>query len=265
MTDHRRLQRALFRMQMDEGFSGRIFAGDLEASSSTKLDEADLLLLRSLDPKAVAADAKDQRKQQLLGNIASEFTLSTVSGPDDLLALFLTSAPFHEAIASDEPLVLAFGDFVLSHAVEDERQGDVQLIELELAMARLRRKDRASTAAVGTLALSPRADLVQLVDGTLGHAAALRESLEQRTPHPDPNTGHGTETVLLVADECNPHQLPDVKTERLEPAVEALLVRAREGLDQTAREALASELGTTLDELSAFAASLVEEGVLIAG
>lgn len=265
MTDHRRLQRALFRMQMDAAFAARVFAGEAEAGASTGLEGPDLALLRDLDPAAVAADANDQRKQQLLGNIASELTLSTVTGPDDLLALFLTSESFHDAIARDEPLVLAFGAFSLAHARADGRETDAQLIELELAMAELRRRCGAPAVEAGHLALSGRAELVQLTDGTLAYAAALREALERRAQHPEPNLGSGEETVLLVAEECSPHQLADVKTERLEGAVETLLVRAREGLDRAAREALATELGATLDELDAFAASLIDEGVLIAG
>ena len=76
MTDHRGIQRALFRMQMDPAFAAAVFANDAAALATTGLDEGDAALLRSADAAGVGADKDDKRKHQLLGNVASEYACS---------------------------------------------------------------------------------------------------------------------------------------------------------------------------------------------
>ena len=269
MTDHRGLQRGLFRMQMDPAFARRVFARDEGATASLELREPDLALLLALDPVAVAADAHDRRKDQLLGNLASEYGLSVVVGPDELLAGFLSSREFHEAIRGDGLLPSAFGAYAAR--IADERGDDSlgALIALEREMVALRRRARDAAArkprdeAEPLLRLSPRAALVSLRAGTLAWAAALRDALRMGTPRPTPDLGEGEERVLLLAEPSSPHALPDVRPEVLEPAVATLLEHARHGLDAAAREALAAELGAAPDELESFADSLVADGVLI--
>jgi hypothetical protein len=74
LSDTRKIQRTLFRMQCDAAFARQLFAGDAAASASTGLDHGDLALLRALDPDCVAADPGGKRRTQVLGNVASEHT-----------------------------------------------------------------------------------------------------------------------------------------------------------------------------------------------
>ncbi|MEM7305167.1 MAG: hypothetical protein AAF682_00785 [Planctomycetota bacterium] len=266
MTDHRRVQRALFRMQMDAAFAARIAAGEGEAEASTGLADDDLALLRALDPEAVAADARDQRKGQLLGNLASEFGLTALAAPDGLLPSFLSSPEFHDAIASDALLPLAFGAFAKRTAAEEELAGVAAMARLELGMARLRRsRGDAPPLAEDELSLSPRAALVELQEGTLAWASELSEARALGQAPRGASLGAATETVLLVADQAPPHRLPDVRPELLEPAARELLTRCTSSLDRSAQAELATDLGASLEELDGFVASLVAEGVLRRG
>jgi len=272
MSDHRRLQRGLFRMQMDPAFAARVFAREGEALGSLALAREDQELLLALDPAAVAADPGDQRKRQLQGNLAGEYGLTAAAGPEDLLPAFLSSPEFHAAVARDGLLPVAFGDYA-GRRLRDQGRGLLPgLCALERAMVLLRRRPGPPVRpAPGELRLSHRAALVRLSDGTLAFAAALRDALEQRgsaaarlRPAPS-DPGAGEETVLLLADPAPPHALPDVRPERLSPAVALLLERAQAGLTSAGRAELAAELGAEPEDVDAFAAELTAEGVLVSG
>jgi hypothetical protein len=268
MTEHRALQRGLFRMQMDPTFAARVLARDPGATATLGLAADDLELLLELDPAAVAADAHGRRKDQMLGNLASEYGLTAVVGPDDLLAGFLASREMHAAIRADRPLPLAFGSYAARVAADRGDDALVALIALERAMVALRRAPEPAPACpppagADELHLSPRACLVRLRAGTLAWAAALRDALRMRLPHPTPDLGDGEETVLLLAAESAPHALPDVRPEVLEPPVALLLERARDGVGRGARASLAADLGAAPEDLEAFAESLVADGVLV--
>ena len=107
--------------------------------------------------------------------------------------------------------------------------------------------------------------MIRLPDGTLAFAAGLRDALQLDLPRPDAALGSESEVVLLQATECGAHHLADVKTERLEPGVAALLEAASTGLDEQGQRSLAAKLGVTNDELMDFARTLIDEGVLVAG
>jgi hypothetical protein len=258
-------------MQLDPAFAARVFAGEDEALRSLALAPEDLELLRALDPAAVGADLDDQRKRQLLGNLAGEYGLSLAAGPEDLLAGFLGSPEFHGAVARGEHLALAFGDYSGRRAREEERGNLRALCALERAMALLRRRRAPPPRpAAGVVRLSHRASLVELPDGTLAFAARLRDALERRRSQPgmlvSPGGSPGApETVLLFAEEAPRHALPSVRPERLSTPVARLLEGAEGGLSPAGRALLAVELGADPEELEAFAAELVAEGVLVAG
>ena len=264
MSDHRALQRALFRMQMDAGFARRVFDRDPGALGSAPLAPDDWEMLWELDPRAVAADAGDARKKQLLGNLASEYALSCGIAPAGLLEQFLVCEELHEAIQADRPLPVAFGRYVLRRAEGDGAARRAALAQLELAMVELRRR-RASPpqGPPGTLFLSPQAGLVRLMDGTLEWASRIQTALESADSVPDMVLSSDFEDLLLLAGTANPHALPNVVPERLEPSVAKLLRRAEMGLDSEGKRSLAQELGANSEDIDRFASSLVEEGILI--
>ncbi|HSJ98614.1 MAG TPA: hypothetical protein VLC53_16180, partial [Myxococcota bacterium] len=142
--DHRRLQRALFRMQHDPTFAGRVRAGDPEASASTGLGSAELAWLRAADPIALAADREGRRAAQLLRNAASEFRLSLALGPagdgdQAWLAGFPRSSHFHRAVSAGTPLPLALATWAEQLAAGAPCAAFRALLALEAAMARARR------------------------------------------------------------------------------------------------------------------------------
>ncbi len=274
MIDHRRLQRTLLRMQLDGDFAARLLAGEVAALTSTGLGPAELELLAAADPRAFAADRDGARRGQVLGNVSREFALACawakVALPRARLLEDFGSAPeLHAALAGEGRLPLAFADYAERRARELGEPVLAALVRLEAAMARARRSVRAGPPpAAGELVLAPRAHLVRLPDGTLDHAAALREALEGGAstlpPAPRPSPAH--ETVLLLAPPPqSPHALPELHVERLSDSVARLLEAAATPLDASSRARLAHSLGAEPADLEAFADELVAEGALVRG
>ena len=277
MTDTRALQRTLFRMQMDPGFAGRVFAREEAAVASTGLGEADLGLLLAADPVAVRADRDGKRVRQMLGNVAAEFALSLAAArdPDELLAGFPASDEFHRAIAEDGSLPLSFGERVRSRA--GEAPLPAALAALELALAHARRAPRpVPPPADGEVVLAPWAHLVDLPRGTHARAMELRSALDAGRPVaailaaglPAAESDGALETLLVVADPAkagNRHRLPDVHVEEARGPVLRLLRRARLALDAEARRHLAAQVEAPVEALDAFVRELLDERVLIAG
>lgn len=268
MSDHRRLQRGLFRMQMDPGFATRVFAHDPAAIETLELAPGDLDLLLAADPVAVAADAGDQRKRQLLGNLALEYGFAVGIGPDDLLERFLSAPEFHTAIRTDGRLMTAFGEYAARRASEAGDEALASMVEFERAMVAIRRlgEPRASAPRPGELRLAPHAHVVRLRAGTYELTVALRQHAFGLIPNPTARVRAEDEHVLILADDPNPHDVTELRrTELLTAPVAALLVAAGDGLDAAGRAAVAEGLGATLDELDEFADTLVGEGVLVRG
>ncbi len=268
MTDHRRIQRTLFRMQMDPGFAAAVFAGEPEALATTELSSADAELLRGADAAGVGADLGDKRKNQLLGNVASEFVLSVATAPDGFLEAFLRSPEFHGAIANGGRLPHAFGDYAQRVAGDAGDRARSALATLELFLVDARRAERPEPAlAANELALGPRAALVRLPAGTFELASLLRSALDAGDPLPRTGElGSDEETVLVVAEpRPSPHRLAEVRPERLEPAVAALLERAGRAFPRPDQEVFAGEMGASLEEFDEFVESLVSEGILSRG
>ena len=103
---HRKIQRTLFRMQLDPGFARAMFARDVDALRSTGLGPAEVLLLMSADSSAVSADAGGKRLAQLVGNVALEFSRTVHLAVErlsltDFAVAFASSPEFHDAIRLD--------------------------------------------------------------------------------------------------------------------------------------------------------------------
>ena len=244
MIDHRRLQRALFRMQLDPGFAPGAELGPRERA-----------LLAAAHPAAISADAGGRRRAQFLHNVTSEFPLSLATAKDAGLAeRFTGSREFHDAVVNDASLPLAFAEYLAAAAPGP-------LVALETSLARARRARRALPALrPGEVALAPWAELLELPAGTLAAAERVRAALDAGATVPIAAVdGRGSETLLLRREpEPAPFRLASVEVELLSPALARLLERI-------AREREVSAAGLTRAELDEIVAGLVVDRVLVAG
>jgi hypothetical protein len=289
VIDHRRVQRLLFRMQLDREFAAAFRAGSAEEPGLQPEERA--LLLRA-SPEALAADHRGRRRAQVLGNIASEYVLTlteAASGP--LGAAFMDefprSAEFHAAVSAEQRLPIAFGAWASRRAAEAGAGVLAAFAALESKMAEARREPRpASSPRRGEVALSERAWLLELPDGAFEHAQDARLAADgslTRPPVPPELAaraenwlaarGRGSsaaaeavETILLVVVEApGGHRLREVAPERLEPDASALLCEAREALSEAALARLAASRNWEASDVAAFVDALVAEGVLRRG
>ncbi len=279
MIDHRRLQRALFRMQADPAFAADVLAGSRDAVESTDLDAQDLALLTSVDPAALSADPGGKRRAQVLGNVASEFVLSLAAAASSthesgLLDRFLTSAEFHAAVRADGPFPFAFASYARARLAELDDRPALAVLALEEHLARLRRDARSPAAPIalhpGFIVLAPTSRIVSLPRGTLDRCDALQAALESRSPLPEPEgLGAGEESALLSpvpnAERRSPHALVEVRAERLEPPADELLRLAERPLAPVERARYARHHQVEPEELEEFLAGFVAEGVLRRG
>lgn len=287
----RSLQRTLFRMQADASFAEALLAGEEAAWDTTDLGQQEReLLLDGVDRSSLSADPGGKRRTQILGNVASEFTTSLAAlahdGRADLLDRFLAAPEFHEALRRDGRLPLAFGAYLSRRAREEGRSDWESLIELERGLVELRRsawaasppatphppgdcsEPRPVTESVGKtqapspLALTDRVRLLELPGGTHRQAQAWRQSLEGGAA-PQPLPAGEPETLLLArGPDPGPHRLADVRVELLAPPANTLLADAGLLASPDARARFAAEQGATAEDLEAFLADFVIEGVL---
>lgn len=230
-ADHRRIQRALFRMLLDPGFAARVRAEGLP-----EIDPEGWLA--QLDPALLTADPGDVRVGQLLGNVTLEFA-HTVRAAPDIVAGFPRSAAFHRAITSDAPLPLAFAAYA-ADALPDAPLPRA-LLALDTAMAELRRAPDAEVPS--TPSLSPTCRALRLPEGTFAAAVAVREG---RAPAP---LGAGDEHLLLIGGPRGPDGRRSVGAEVLSAAVAELLGSGP--LTDAARAAFAARHGADLADVDA--------------
>jgi hypothetical protein len=267
-VNHRGLQRALFRMQLDPGFAARLRAREPAAEGSTQLAGPELRWLRAADAAAVSADREGRRRAQLLRNVSGELALSLAAAREPgWLESFPASDRFHRAIARDESLPLAFA----AHVAERAAGGPTilaSLVALEAALVRARRELREAPADDrAALRLAPAAWLVELQDGTFAWASALRQALDRGASLPDPPRGllpDGRESVLIASQApARGSRLREVRAERLEPAVAAFLRRCADGLDAAGIAAFCRELGIESADVEGVIEEFEAEGVLL--
>jgi hypothetical protein len=270
MTDHRGLQRALFRMQHDPGFAGRVRAGDAAASASTGLGVAELDWLRAADPAALAADRDGRRTRQLLRNVSSELRLAAALGPAGdgdagWIGAFPRSGSFHDAVAAGDPLPLAFAAFAEREAESASSALFRALVALEAFLVRVRRAAiaPAEAPAPGAVVRAPSAHLLVLPAGTHAVAAALTAGAGAGALR-----GAATETVLVAVDVSRASRFGRLRALRVEPLsdlVAAFLARAAKPFDRAARAAFAADHGVEPGDVETVADEYVEEGVLLRG
>ncbi len=251
--DHRRLQRALFRMQLDPGFAARLRVGDAEAARGLAKPELELLL--DADARAVSADRDGRRAAQFLANVASEFPLSCAAGLS--VDGFTSSAEFHDAVCADASLLLALARYA------SRRSGELTpavraLVALEAALVRARRELRRVRApGAGEVALAPWAWAVTLPEGTLALATDMHAALDRGAALPAFAISPARGEILLLRAEPEPKafRLRAVEVEALSPALGALLLDLHE-------PRVRSELNRDADEV---VAELLADRVLVAG
>jgi hypothetical protein len=267
--DHRRVQRALFRMQLDPRFAERLRARDAEALASAALGAEELALLAGADPAGVSADRDGKRRAQVLRNVTGEFALSlAVAADPGLVDAFPESREFHDAVASDSSLPLAFARHLEGRAADGAPLLRA-LVALESALAGARRARRAPAPLVaGEVALAPWVELVSAPLGTLEAAARVRAALDRGEPTPVGVVVSTSERETLLvrrAPEPDPFRLPEVEVESLSPELAALLARAAKPLGAAALAAHARQASVSQGELGEVVAGLVAERILIAG
>lgn len=278
MTDHRRIQRSLFRMQHDEGFARALRERDPQAVASTGLSADDLDLLLETGAAAVEADAGGRRRAQFLRNVAGEHALTVAlaqlgGGADPaLLESFTGSAFFHRAIREDLRLPLAFGEHAEARA---GRTGDALLLalaRLETAMAWARRHDfPRGLPEPGGLVLSARAEVLVLPAGTVHAAGEIRsaldagrhEALSARAIRIDEESIE--HALVLGRPRESPHRLAEVALEVLSPLAGELLWRSRTPLSVRDMASFRAEHDVTEAELAGFLEDLVAEGIVLRG
>jgi hypothetical protein len=275
--DHRRLQRALFRMQHDPAFAARVRSGDETAAASTALGARELALLQAADPVALSADRDGRRADQLLRNVSSEFRLARAIGPDgsgsaSWLGGYPGSAVFHDAVSAATPFALGFALFAERIAATAPSRLFRALVALEAAMARARRAAPAQlSVAPGAVIRAGGVTLVDVPANTHAAAAALTAALDAGAPLPriapvvDPSE---PETLLLVADlvaDARFGRLRPLRVEPLTPLVAAFLRSAADPIDGPARAAFAAAHGLAPDDVEAVVRDYVADGVLRLG
>ncbi len=274
--DHRRLQRTLFRMQHDPSFAERLRAGDTAAVASTARRPAELACLQAVEPAALSADRAGRRRAQLLRNVASEFSLALAVGPDGdgdagWAEAFPSTLHFHEAIARDERLPLAFARHAEETAARSSHAPFRSLVSLEIALARARRQPVAVPPLPALRSdesmLAPCAALLSLPAGSFDCASRVREALDAgATVLPLPATlvrEDEQEMLLLVTTQSKRAQsLPAILVEPLAPIVAEFLTRARVPLSRASRARFATDQGVDEEDVEAVAAEYLAEGVL---
>jgi hypothetical protein len=269
VTDHRRLQRTLFRMQHDPGFALRLRSGDADAAASTGLQRDDLDLLLATQPAAVEADAGGKRRAQFLRNVSSEHALTVAAaaaaGLPSLVEDFTASEEFHRAIREDRSLPEAFA----AHALRSTRGADPfvhAMARLEGALCAARRDGFPRPAPhAGQWMLSPRAEVLELPEGAVDAAGRLRQALDAGQPPPVPCLGGGREHALVIGGPRPAHSLAEVGVEVLSPLAGRVLELAREGLGPARLAAFCEEHDVEEGEFAPFLASLVADGVVRRG
>jgi hypothetical protein len=225
------------------------FAAAVRAGASSGLDPAGERLVRDADPTLVAADPDGRRVQQLLGNVALEL-LHTVRAAPPFLDDFPASPELHTAIRDDRPLPLAFAAFADRVLPEGPWRA---LLTLDTAMAEVRRH-RGADPPRGLVDLAPATRCLDLPDGTLAVAEALRNGI-----HPL-STGPGGEMVV-IAGRGPPGLDRPLLIERVSDAIADLLISCP--LDQDAILAFMARHDAGRDDVIGLVDGLVADGVLV--
>jgi hypothetical protein len=201
---YHQLQRVVVRMLYDPAFVAQIFADPATALRDEDLTDQERRWLVAADQRAYAVDPL--RRARTLTALIEEFPVSVQhlvqqTGQPTLLDAFFSSPHFHACIQQRGSLAAAFSAYILAAALQHPAPGHTlsPLVQLETAMARLRRQpgnsEAASTAAQPGLALAPTAALLHVPGGTLAHYQAALDILH-------------SDTDGLIAAACKPFTLP---------------------------------------------------------
>lgn len=257
MIDHRRLQRTLFRAQMDPAFAAEILASEAPEWE----------LLRQASRAGMTADPRGTRRLQVLGNATLEFRLSLASADDPRgrLESFASSPEFHAAIEHDRPLPLAAGAYLVR--VLADQPWPRALAQLELDLAEIRRAPLGPTPPRSHWQRAHRARIVRLPVGTLARAAAVQAALHAGQPCPPAPPQHSEAESLLLHAPAPEHRwkLADAIPEEVNDAVAALFERAQDPLDQAALEQFAQGYGATAADLLPLMQDYAQDGALVFG
>lgn len=259
MIDHRRLQRTLFRAQMDPAFAAEVLASEAPEWE----------LLRQASRAGMTADPRGTRRLQVLGNATLEFRLSLASADDPRRRLdeFASSPEFHAAIEQDRALPLAAGRYLVR--VLAGQPWPHALAQLELGLAEVRRAPIGPTPPAECWQRANRARIARLPAGTLLRAAEVQTALHASQPCPPaPPQDSDAETEALLLHAPVPEhrwKLADAIPEEMNEAVAALFERAQDPLDEAALEQFAQGYGASASDLLPLMQDYAQDGALVYG
>jgi hypothetical protein len=257
---HLALRRVMIRLLHDPAFVAEVHADPARALAGVELgaDERAWLVAQ---PRA-AWRTDPARPARVLAALAEEFPAS-VELATEHAAGFLRSRHFHDAIQSRGSLALAFADHLAS--APDPRVRAV--VALERAVAEVRRAPpvgarfarplsgaRAVSDHAASVRVSSNVVIVRVPQGALAFLESLRTGARGNA------LGGGDEHVLATG-------APDgeIGLEVLEPALAAVLVRARDGCTRDGFLAEACRQGAEPDEAVDLLTRLVADGLLMVG
>lgn len=258
MIDHRRLQRTLFRAQMDPNFAAQVFAGNDPA----------LALIREASRAGIHADPRGTRRLQVLGNATLEFRLSLAGcdNPRARLEGFASSVEFHAAIEADRPLPLAAGAYLCR--VLSNQPWPSALARLELALAQVRRQASGPNPPTGFWQCASRAAVIDLPVGTLARAGEIQSALHagQACPANPVDPSEQRESILVYARPgANSWALLEAIPEEVNEAIAALFRAAEQAIDAAALETFAAQFDASAADLLPLMHEYRDEGALVYG
>jgi len=267
MTNHRELQRCLFRAQMDTRFAQALHSGDAQARSETELNDAEFALFQQASLAGITADPGQTRRLQMLGNATLEYRLSLAAARDPRSAIegFTSSAEFHTAIRQDASLALAAGKF-LQRCLADQFWPRT-LCDLEFALAQARRAQKQGLLSSGVWQVATSTRVLELPAGSLDFAAKLRVAIDQESQLPNvPRRAKNSEAVLCSALPASARwELARVNSEVISPAIAQLFEFLAEPRDEAQLSDFARSLGAEFADLKPILHEYRVEGAVVFG
>ena len=247
----RALQQVAVRMHHDPQFVEQVYDDRDRALADEDLGPSERLLLTQPDRRAWGADA--ERRQRVLSALELEFSAccamaEQATGGRDCLLGFFSSSAFHQCVRSFQPLVFAFGRYLVGRSQEGLFGGNkvAALARLELAAAKVRRTESPSPPTEGAcgplvmLRRAPWTEVLELPEGTLELFQAMGPRRTAAGPSQLPSLSSDTSEHLIIE-----RAQPDgsLSIGYLPEALFTILTTAGEGVPRTALVACARAEG----------------------
>ena len=251
---HLALRRVMIRLLHDPAFAAEVYANPADALADVPLSADERKWLTAQPAAAWRTDPA--RPARVLAALAEEFP-ATVVLATEYAAGFLRSPQFHDAIQARGSLALAFGDHL--RGAPDPRARAVAA--LERAIAEVRRAVVRPAASDVRVHLAPTAVITRVPRGALALLQAIRAGAEAGAlAREEDSLAREDEWVLATGDPAG-----EITLEALEPALAAVLERARDGCSRDDFLTEACRQGAEPDEARELLVRLAADGLLAVG